>query len=72
MAKDVGFYFTCPSCETRFTMIEENDRDIYAGEDYTALCCGARVRIVVLSMEDVPALKDMEPSILPPSKGLRV
>ncbi len=72
MAKDIGFYFTCPSCGERFTMIEELDKDIFGGEDYTALCCGARIRIVVLNMEGVAALMDMDPPILPPSKGLRV
>ena len=72
MAKDKGFYFTCPSCEERFSQVEEMATDIFAGEDYTSLCCGARIRIVVFTMEDVAALEGFEAQILPPSKGLRV
>ena len=72
MAKDKGFYFTCPSCGERFSQIEEMSKDIFAGEDYTALCCGARIRIVVLTMEGVSAFMDMDSPILSPSKGLRV
>ena len=71
MAKDKGLYFTCPACAERFSQIEEMDTDIFADKDYTALCCGARIRIAVLTTEGVVALMAMDPPILPPSKGLR-
>lgn len=72
MAVNTRLYFTCPVCDAPYSQIEEMDKDIFGGQDYTALCCGARIRVAVVSMEAVAELESANLQVLPPSKGLRI